>query len=46
MGRGSARVTVDSFNIGFKVFVCDSRNFSTELCEWLMEVDREFADLV
>ena len=46
MGRGGARVIVDSFNIGFKVFVCDSRNFSTELCEWFAEVDREFADLV
>ena len=46
MGRGSARVTVDSFNVGFKVFVCDRRNFSKELCEWLAEVGREFADLV
>ena len=46
MGRGGARVIIDSFNIGFKVFIYDSRNFSIELCEWLAEVGREFADLV
>ena len=46
MGRGGARVAVDSFNIGLEVFVCDSRNFSAKLCEWLAEVGREFADLV
>ena len=46
MGRGSARVIVDSFNIGFEVFVCDSRNFSIKLCEWLAEVGRELVDLV
>ena len=46
LGRGGARVIVDSFNIGLEVFVCDSRNFSAELCEWLAEVGRELADLV
>jgi hypothetical protein len=46
LGRGGARVTIDSFNIGLEVFVCDSCNFSTKLYEWLVEVGREFADLV
>ena len=46
LGRGGTRVIVDSFNIGLEVFVCDSRNFSAKLCEWLAEVGREFADLV
>ena len=44
--RGGARVIVNSFNIGFKVFVCNSRNFSAKLCEWLAEVGKELADLV
>ena len=46
LGRGGARVIVDSFDIGLEVFICDSRNFSIELCEWLAEMGREFADLV
>ena len=44
--RGSARVTIDSFNIGLEVFVCNGRNFSVKLCEWLAEVGWELADLV
>jgi hypothetical protein len=46
LGRGGARVTVDSFDVGLEVFVCSSRNFSAKLCEWLAEVGRELADLV
>ena len=46
LGRDGAKVIVDSFNIRFEVFICDSRNFSTKLCEWLAEVGRELADLV
>ena len=46
MGRGDTRIIVDSFNIGFKVFVCDSRNFNIKLCEWLVKVSKEFTDLV
>ena len=46
LGRDSARVIVDSFNIGLEVFICDSYNFSAKLCEWLAEVGKEFADLV
>ena len=46
LGRSGTRVIIDSFNIGFEVFVCDSRNFSIKLCEWLAEVGKEFADLV
>ena len=44
--RGGARVIVNSFNVRLEVFVYDSRNFSTKLCEWLAEVGREFTDLV
>ena len=44
--RGGARVIVNSFNIGFKVFVYNSRNFSIELCKWLAEMGREFTDLI
>ena len=46
LDRGSARITIDSFNIGLEVFVYNSRNFSAKLCEWLVEMGREFADLV
>ena len=46
LGRSGARVIVNSFNIGFKVFVCDSCNFSAKLYKWLAEVGRELADLV
>ena len=46
LGRGSTRVTVNSFNVGLEVFVCDSRNFSVKFCEWLAEVGKELADLV
>ena len=46
LGRDSARIIVDSFNIGLEVFVCDSRNFSAKLCEWLVKVSKELADLV
>jgi hypothetical protein len=31
--RGSARVTIDSFNIRLEVFVCNGRDFSVKLCE-------------
>ena len=46
MGRGGARVAVDSFNIGLEVFIYNSRNFSVKLCEWLTEIGGEFADLI
>ena len=46
LGRGSARVTIDSFNIGLEVFIYNSCNFSAKLCKWLAEVGWELADLV
>jgi len=46
LGRSGVKVIINSFNIGFEVFVCDSRNFNAKLCEWLAEVGKEFADLV
>ena len=46
LGRSGTRVIIDSFNIGFEVFVYNSRNFSIKLCEWLVKVSREFMDLV
>ena len=46
LGRDSARVIIDSFNIELEVFVYNSRNFSVKLCEWLIEIGGEFADLI
>ena len=46
LGRDSARVIIDSFNIELEVFICDSRNFSAKLCEWFTEMGGEFADLI
>ena len=46
LGRGGARVIIDSFNIGLEVFICDSYNFSIEFCKWFAEIDREFTDFI
>ena len=46
MERGSARVTIDSFNIRLEVFIYSNSNFSIKLCEWFTKIDKEFTDLV